>query len=275
MLRKLYYKLPIRGRFFFRKLYYFPIDMYDALSGRRKIMEPKKGDIFIGSGDFIVQGLHQVDLLKKYTKISPTDHVLDVGCGIGRTAVALTSFLSSNARYDGFDIVKKGINWCTKNISTRFPHFHFLHAPLHNDLYAKSKRKAHQFSFPYTDSSFHTVFLFSVFTHMEVSEIDHYLSEIKRVLKENGYCLATFFIYTERQEEMIKAQNEFSFPYGYSGYRLMDNDVKAANIAIEFRTLERLCCRHDIRIDHYIEGYWKSNVDKSDHNSFQDVIVLR
>lgn len=43
---------------------------------------------------------------------------MDIGSGIGRTAVPLTKFLNPDARYEGFDVVKKGVKWCNAKIKT-------------------------------------------------------------------------------------------------------------------------------------------------------------
>ncbi len=69
-----------------RKLVYFPIDIWNGLFGKRHKFELPKGDIYIGSGDFIAQGKHQLDLLKEHANLKPNDTVLDIGSGIGRTA---------------------------------------------------------------------------------------------------------------------------------------------------------------------------------------------
>src|SRR5690606_39465153 len=39
--------------------------------------------------------------------------------------LALSGFLSENARYEGFDVVEKGVNWCKKGIGKDFPNFNF------------------------------------------------------------------------------------------------------------------------------------------------------
>ncbi|QLK35236.1 hypothetical protein H0H25_02560 [Flavobacterium psychrophilum] len=48
-------------------------------------------------------------------------------------AIPFTNYLSTTGKYEGFDIVKIGIDWCTKNISSRFPNFNFKLIPLKND----------------------------------------------------------------------------------------------------------------------------------------------
>lgn len=190
--RQIYYKLTPEMRFVLRKLFYLPLDTWETLTNKRQKYEPPKGLIYIGSGNFIAQGLRHLELLKKYLYLKPDDDVLDVGCGIGRTAIPLTSYLSHKGSYEGFDVVEKGVKWCNKKIKKDFPNFNFTYVPLRNDLYNNFKETAHSFKFPYEDNSFDKIFLFSVFTHMLVDEIANYLSEIKRVLKPGGYVYQLF-----------------------------------------------------------------------------------
>ena len=99
-----------------------------------------------------------------------------------------------------FDVVEKGVNWCNAKIKKDHPNFNFRYVPLNNDLYNPSSlAKASEFHFPYADEQFDLAFLFSIFTHMQTEEIDHYLTEIYRVLKPGGKCLATFFLYKEEK----------------------------------------------------------------------------
>ena len=273
--RKLYYKLSPDMRLLVRKLFFLPVDLWETVTGKRHKYEPPKGDIYIGSGDFIKQGKHQLELLKEYISLKPDDAVLDVGSGIGRTAVPLTEYLTAEGRYEGFDAVEKGVNWCNKKIKKDFPNFNFIFVPLKNDLYNNSKNEAERFTFPYEDNSFDKVFLFSVFTHMTVKEIANYLCEIKRVLKPEGLCLATLFIYIGENEEMIAYRNHFLFPFAAEDYRLMSKDVKSANIALKEELLDKLILQSNLKRIKTIEGYWKDNISNHGKNNFQDMVILK
>jgi ubiquinone/menaquinone biosynthesis C-methylase UbiE len=276
-LRKLYYTLSPDLRFKVRKLYYFPLDTYETIMGNREKYEPKKGDTFIGSGNFIQQGKHHLKLLKEYTDLKPSDCVLDVGCGIGRTAVSLTKYLNKEGKYEGFDVVKKGVDWCNSKIGKDFPNFNFKYIPLNNDLYNTESNKANDFKFPYADNMFDVVFLVSVFTHMQIDEINHYLSEIERVLKPNGKCLATFFLYNDENEYEVSSIKGFSFPVKMNDYRLMDSRVKSANVAVNESKLETMIKNNKLKKKFIIEGSWKrltENYNESAYCDYQDIVVL-
>lgn len=270
LLRSYYYKLPPGLRLLGRKIYFFPIDLYEGITGKRSKNAPKKGDIYVGSSDFIAHGIRQAKVLQKYIDLKSTDRVLDVGCGIGRTAVSLTDVLK-NGTYDGFDAVEKGIAWCNKHIHARHPHFRFKFTPIHNDLYNSFSMKAEDFTFPYEDSSFDKAFLFSVFTHMQIVEIRRYLNEICRVLNSEGLCLATFFLYDDSKNE----GGSMHFPHIYDGYKLMDDKVTAANIAVSIPLLQEMAKDAGLQVQKIKGGYWRSNVAKEDADEFQDIVVFK
>src|SRR6185295_13231209 len=87
--------------------------------------------------------------------------------------------------------------WCTDNISSRFPNFHFHHANLSNTLYRKAGSVAAKYRFPFPAERFDFIFLTSVFTHLRPEDAKNYLGEIKRVLKTEGRVLMTFLLMTE------------------------------------------------------------------------------
>ena len=274
-LRSLYYAISPKSRFLVRKIYYFPADFWNSLNRSNNKYVPKKGDIFIGSGDFLSQGKHHLELLKEYTSLQPDHYVLDVGCGIGRAAVPLTQYLSKKGKYEGFDVVKKGIDWCRKNISKDFSNFNFQHISLNNDLYNLTNQKAENFKFPYEDNSFDTVFLFSVFTHMQPKEIQNYLNEIYRVLKTDGKCLSTFFLYDDQNEEYISKENKgFRFPYQKENYRLMNEKVPSANIAFKEELLFEMVKKSQLKLENKIYGTW-SNRAVNDLFDYQDILILK
>ncbi len=262
-------------RLIVRKLVYFPIDIWNSLFGKRHKFEPPKGDIYIGSGDFITQGKHQLDLLIEHANIKPNDTVLDVGSGIGRTAVPLTEYLSDKGKYEGFDVVEKGVKWCNSKIKKHYPNFNFTYVPLNNDLYNTNTKKASNFKFPYNNNTFDKVFLFSVFTHMSVAEIANYLKEIKRVLKPDGICLSTFFTYNSKENKNSSEIIQKTFPIDMGNYKLMNKEVTCANIALSEKLLDKIIQEANLIKVKSIEGYWKNNVTKYMYNDFQDTIIMK
>ena len=148
-----------------------------------------------------------LDYFIRFGKLEPDDRVLDVGCGIGRMAVPLTRYLSKAGSYEGFDIVPKGIEWCSKHITPRYPNFKFSVADIYSKHYNPQGRlHAVDYKFPYPDSSFDFVLLTSVFTHMLPDAVKNYVAEISRVLKLGGRCLFTGFLLNEESLHLIASE---------------------------------------------------------------------
>jgi ubiquinone/menaquinone biosynthesis C-methylase UbiE len=272
LLRRIYYGLTPGMRRKARRLVFLPSDL---LRSRKQGLQPPRGKVFIGSGDFIQRGKEQVQLLRMHAGLRPDHRVLDVGSGIGRTAVALMDVLRPPGGYEGFDVVKEGVEWCDQHITATHPWFRFTHVDLVNDLYNLRGEEAATFRFPYGDDVFDVIYLFSVFTHMTKPDVGRYLQEIARVMKPGGRCLATFFLYTPATEAALERNDKaFRFPVTGEGFRLMDAQVKGANIAFALDTLDAMVQHSGLRRTALYEGYWRDQRFKREGHEFQDVVIL-
>lgn len=273
--RKIYYSLGPEMRLLARRLFYLPSDLVEGWTGKRDPMTPPRGKIFVGSGDFKAQGATMLQQLITFAGLQPDHEVLDIGSGIGRAAAPLTQYLSPLGKYEGIDIVKDGVDWCNKNISSRYPNFRFTHIDLKNDLYNLSTAaEAHQFIFPYADNRFDVAFLFSVFTHMMPADTANYLQQIARVLKPGGACLATFFILNAESRQGMMQYNGLRFVHDFGHYALLDPKVKEANIAFDTHWLEEQVAASGLHIEKQWPGYWPGR-DKQACAGFQDMWLLR
>jgi SAM-dependent methyltransferase len=134
-----------------------------------------------------------IDALIDVAGLTPSSHVLDVGCGFGRLAVGLADYLNADGSYDGFDIVPEAVNWCAANIRGQYGNIRFQHADIYSKEYNQHGRiKAHKYRFPFEDETFDIVALVSIFAHLSPAESDNYVGEISRVLKPKGRCFATY-----------------------------------------------------------------------------------
>lgn len=274
LLRRLFYLLPPNMRFLARRLYYLPADLGRKFGTKEDQLIPPKGLIYTGSGDFKQQGETWLKHFIQEGELAPHHNVLDIGSGIGRIAIPLTQYLNSKAKYEGFDVVKLGVEWCEKNITANYPHFHFTYIPLDNDLYRSKGLNAASFRFPYEDNHFDFVVLTSVFTHMLPDEVENYLKEIHRVLRPGGRCMATFFLWNEESERLSPSNPKFQFPYDYGHYRLMDDKVKAANVAYQSAYLEEYLSKIGLQLENTFFGFWCGR-EKKTAMDFQDVLLLR
>jgi len=274
-LRKLFYRLPTGLRFLALKVVYGPGDMLARVTRRQRAMVPPRSMIYTGRGDFIEQGKLHLKYLVKYGNLQNDASVLDVGSGIGRTAIALSGYLTAKGKYEGFDVTRKGVNWCQKNITPQFPNFNFRFVPLGNDLYNDYKQSASTFEFPYQDNEFDLCCLMSVFTHMVPEEIRNYLQQCNNVLRPDGSIVATFFLYDDSLEQKMSVEKlSFEFPVARDRYRLMDPKVQSANVALHISLLKDLAAQSDLKVMQWIRGHW-SDGKKLEDNDFQDIVVFK
>lgn len=224
--RRLYYRYPI-----IRRLYYFPINIWETIRGKRDKLVPPRSMIFVGDGNFESIGNEFLEYYIRFCGLQRDAKVLEVGSGIGRMAIPLTQYLDSRGSYSGMDIVPEGIEWCQKKITPRYPNFTFILSDIFNEQYnSKGKLRAIDYRFPYENDSFDFIFLTSVFTHMLRADIDHYLEEISRVLKEGGKCLITYFLLNDDARICLKSK-ENRFKYTFEDCMVIDPQMPEASIA--------------------------------------------
>jgi len=229
-------------------------------------MKPKSTS-FIGAGDYDAIGKEFLNYFVNLCELKPQHSVLDIGCGIGRMAMPLTGYLT-NGDYFGFDVHRQGINWCIENISSKFSNFTFHHVDLYSQSYnPQGTVKAAEYIFPY-DQIFDFVFLTSVFTHMLPEEVAHYLSEIDRVLKPGGTCLATFFIIFDDRAPDPETTSIY-FHKVTDDYWVKDFTRHDRALAYNMETIVHLCGNFSMDVH---EGSWTC---RTGYNNYQDIVILK
>ena len=171
------------------------LDAVDRVRGRREPLVPPRRLNFVGPGDFVAVGDEFMRHFTELGGLKPGDRVLDIGCGIGRVARPLASYLGAEGSYDGFDVSREGIEWCRRHYRGLPAGFRFAHADIANALYNPSGGvRASEFRFPYDDAGFDFAFAISVFTHLVQADAANYAAEAARVLAPGGRVLTTWLL---------------------------------------------------------------------------------
>jgi len=131
------------------------------------------------------------------------DSVLDFGCGCGRVARQLIQQRPRPRSYLGIDAHKGMVQWCERNLAPRAPGFRFEHHDVLN-LAFNPDGPREVAELPAADRSFSLVHAWSVFTHLVEPQAVHYLREVERVLREDGYFHSTWFLFDKTGFPMMQ-----------------------------------------------------------------------
>jgi SAM-dependent methyltransferase len=265
--------LPRWARWTLRRIYVAPLDLADFLVGGRDAMVPPREKNFTGAvSDFRASGDTLVQNLRNVAGLTPSSHVLDIGCGLGRLGAAATRYLGPNGAYQGIDIVPDAIEWCTKNIVGPFGNIRFTVADIINKEYNPSAAlKASEYRFPFEDETFDVIVLISVFTHMLPAEVDNYLGEIARLLRPNGCCYASYFLVTDKSRPLIASRrSSMKFRHNLGTHWLMSLKVPELSVAYEESYVTELYAKHKLSRTFYA-GQWSTGAGPGD----QDLLIAR
>jgi SAM-dependent methyltransferase len=221
---------------------------------------PPKWMDFVGGTDYDAVGKTWAERLIDRGGLQPGDRVLDIGCGSGRIARALTGYLE-DGRYSGFDIVPSGVRWARSRITRHHPNFTFAVSDVRNGLYNPNGHSdAANYRFPYDADSFDFAFATSVFTHMHPDETANYLQEVARVLRPSGRFLASLFVLNEASRSAIA---------GGASARGFEQSCLEEAAAIDEHDLRAWCSKAGLTVLELDRGSWSGS--EADHS--QDILL--
>ncbi len=173
-----------------------------------------------GGSKFVRMGKIFADELRNRAELKPEGRVLEIGCGCGRNAFALSPYLE-DGNFVGIDIDQPSINAANTNafLSKRGYSFEFL--DVDNPEYNPNGRyKASEYEFEFEDNSFDVIFLVSVVTHILPQDLENYFSEIARMLKPGGRLVFTTFIM-----DIATHYGNVEFEYGDGPWRSSHSEI--------------------------------------------------
>lgn len=259
---------------------YTPSDVLDKLNGRSDPLVPPRRLVGGGSrnpaapGPFRESGDEFLGLLRDYGQLEPHYRVLDMGCGMGRVARPLTTFLDpAKGLYEGFDINTAEVRWCSEHYASH-PNFRFQRADIYNKMYnPKGTVQAEKFTFPYPDASFELAFASSLFTHMPISQVARYLAEIARVLAPGGRALLTLYVWNQESRELV-AQGKSALPFRpHDDLIVITPFVPEAAIALPQEDWDQAV--RDAGLEQVGDVLWGSWCGRTASTAYQDMVVLR
>jgi SAM-dependent methyltransferase len=210
--------------------------------------------------------------------LKPHHRVLDLGCGVGRFAVAFAAFADDRASYDGLDASAESIATCNTYIARHLERFRFHVADVFNAAYRPNASvRAAAYQFPFPDKSFDFVFSNSLFTHLTRDDFEHYLYEIGRVLDSRGRTLNTFFLLNAASRAGIergKSQLEFPHPIEDGIARVKRIDRPEAAIAYDEDFVRQAHARAGLRIKEPTRyGTWSGHDPSGPGFGNKDIVV--
>lgn len=156
------------------------------------------GQEFRDHAYFLQSARTEADRLVTHCGLSATSALLDVGCGFGRLAIGVLDRVGPIRGYCGVDVSAAAVAWCRRHLGRGRPSFQFTRLDVRNERYNPGGEViTGAFRLPFNDAAFDIAYAYSVFSHMELGDIDRYLAELRRVLRPGGWAFVTLFVADE------------------------------------------------------------------------------
>ena len=253
-----------------------PVDEAPVLRVVLRDLRPK-GRLFAqpGPGDWVAVGDHWLDRLRRWADLTPGDRVLEVGCGPGRSALALGTHLSDDGSYEGIDVDRRVIRWCRRNITPRWPAGRFTHVDVWNGSYnRRGKIAPESFAFPFPDGAFDVAFATSVFTHMLEADVRRYVAELRRVLRPGGRALTTFFLVGEQASAAGADDWDIAFTRAEDHTWLLRHDAPEKAVAFDEAAVTDWFDAAGLEITAIHPGEW-IRPGGGESYDYQDTVIAR
>jgi len=202
--------------------------------------------------------------------------VLEIGCHHGRTSRGLLHYLRHPGGYRGFDVVRRQVEDATRRITSRNGSFLYSHADVHNRYYnPDGKIAARDFVFPYEDGTFDCAYAASVFTHLLPEETVNYFRQTRRVLKDSGRALFSFFVLDRYRGPGTTISPRYEFDHEFRGdpeVRVSLPEFPDAAVAASEKRIREFAETAGLEVRRIIPGLWSNSPGLAVNE--QDLVLL-
>lgn len=227
-------------------------------------------------------GLLQALIFQNLPRERPV-RALDVGCGVGRLAIAYSPYLVLGDSYTGFDVNREDVDFCRRHYTA--PQLSFLHFEAHNRVYAAGQGDG-QVRWPVADGSFNVLTALSIWTHLDEADAGFYLGEVARALAPGGRAIISFFILDEIYDRTLAGRGErvsrfypqletkwiFDKPldgsteWFYPSWAVLPEEATA----IRKPAFDRIIAQAGLKLEQFYPGSWKEQPGLF----FQDIAIF-
>jgi phytanoyl-CoA hydroxylase len=237
---------------------------------------------WVGGSDPELVGEACLWALQRYLQLRPSSRLLDFGCGVGRVMLSVLKYHPDVGHITGFDIMPQVIRFCDSHIASAFPQASFELIAGSNDHYdhfiaqaGQVAPKTHQQLQAQYTGAFSGIYAFSVFTHVELADLNALLRLLSSLTAPGGQVLFTAFMLTPATRRAI-GERRCRFPFA-EGPLDTEGDTFVGNprdrlgfIAFDHSLIERATFDAGLNIHHIEYGSWAGTTSSA---SLQDVIV--
>jgi SAM-dependent methyltransferase len=200
--------------------------------------------------------------------LEPHHRVLDIGCGVGRFAVALAGYLDERGGYAGIDTHAPSVRLCRQYIGRKLDRFKFKRVPF---------GEAATLRFPFASASFDFAFSNSLFTHLIPEIAENYVLEMGRVLRPNGRAFNTMFLLNSESLALLdsgSSTHHKTYPLGDGRARVKNPERPQAWIAHDEGFIRGVHKRAHLKIEPPIRyGAWPGREPSGPGFGEKDIVV--
>lgn len=233
----------------------------------------------VGGGYAMPVAVHFMDILVDQAGLASGDRILDIGCGCGRLAAALTQHIGPHGSYRGVDIVAGLVDFANRHIAQRFPNFTFLTLQRDNPAYDPWRHQGASLVITSLEEAcdpgtIDLCIATSLFTHLDTEMARETLAAMRRALAPDGRALISLFLLDAGVRALIRrgrAAFQFEHAYGEGTY-VQDPGGPLGALAFASDHFVALLAEQELYVERALYGNWPN---RPHHVSGQDILIVR